>query len=139
MSHSSVALAGAGIQFSCSKSQGAVLFLRRRAIREDTCSRMDFKDYILQNYRSWYHFANDRLRRGVKSGQIMLVTGCDKTAEWASAVFADRNRSAGITFSGKPDIVYTCFKPESIFTYKIYRRCAYNCLRRANNIWKLGI
>lgn len=74
--------------------------MRRIGIRDDTYQRSDFEEYTLQHFRSWYTFANDRLRRGVKPGQILIVTSCDKTAEWATAAFATKGRNTRISFSG---------------------------------------
>lgn len=97
---------GAGIEFACSDSQGAVLFLRRRAIRQDTYRKQAFEHYIRRHFRSWYQFANDRHEFGLGNGEIMLVTGCDKTAEWASAVFTHKGRRAKISlFGGLPTVI----------------------------------
>ncbi|KAJ7779170.1 hypothetical protein B0H16DRAFT_1711520 [Mycena metata] len=107
---------GAGVYFSCSTKQGALLHLSRPAIREDALAMEAFETCTLQHFQHWYDFANKTLRRGVKTG-MMIVTGCDKTFEWASAVFDERSKDAGIslqidavpglsaelTFSGKWD------------------------------------
>ncbi|KAJ7040950.1 hypothetical protein C8F04DRAFT_185870 [Mycena alexandri] len=88
---------GAGVHFSCSTKQGALLHLSKPAIREDALAMEAFETYTLQNFQHWYDFANKTLRRGVKTG-MMIVTGCDKTFEWASAVFDERSKDAGISF-----------------------------------------
>ncbi|KAJ7470754.1 hypothetical protein FB451DRAFT_1135071 [Mycena latifolia] len=88
---------GAGVHFSCSRKQGALLHLSRPAIREEALAREAFETYTLGNFTNWYDFANTVLLRGVKSGDILFVTGCDKTFEWASAVFDERSVNAGIS------------------------------------------
>ncbi|KAJ7284464.1 hypothetical protein C8J57DRAFT_693247 [Mycena rebaudengoi] len=88
---------GAGVHFWCSRKQGAILHLSLKAIREEAQARQAFESYTLRNFPNWYEFANNVLFRGVKNGDIMLITGCDKTAEWASAVFDERSRNAGIS------------------------------------------
>ncbi|KAL0948303.1 hypothetical protein HGRIS_010895 [Hohenbuehelia grisea] len=90
----------AGIQFTCSDRQGAVLLLTRKGIREDILALDLCKEYAKEHYESWYDFANRQLRLGLNNGDIILVTGCDKTAEWATAAFNERSRGVGISFYG---------------------------------------
>ena len=100
------AAAGVGIQFQASDTQGALLFLRRKAIREDVnhARRKVFEDYIRKHYKSWYAYARQQDLE-FPHGQIMLVTGCDKAAEWDSAVFSSNIKGAGITlFGGLPTV-----------------------------------
>ncbi|KAJ7183263.1 hypothetical protein C8R46DRAFT_512010, partial [Mycena filopes] len=92
---------GAGVHFSCSRRQGALLHLSKPAIREEALAREAFETYILRNFPQWYDFANAVLFRGVKNGEIMLVTGCDKTMEWSSAVFDERCKDAGISLQAQ--------------------------------------
>ncbi|KAJ7176838.1 hypothetical protein C8R46DRAFT_45231 [Mycena filopes] len=88
---------GAGIHFSCSTKQGALLHLSKPALREELLAEGFFETYTRQNFRHWYDFANKTLGRGVKDGMV-IVTSCDRTFEWASAVFDDRSKDAEISF-----------------------------------------
>ncbi|KAJ7149140.1 hypothetical protein C8R46DRAFT_532191, partial [Mycena filopes] len=88
---------GAGISFSCSTRQGALLHLSKPALREESLAEGFFETYTRQNFRHWYDFANATHGRGVKDG-MMIVTSCDRTWEWASAVFDDCSKDAGISF-----------------------------------------
>ena len=53
---------------------------------------------MLKNYRSWVHFARDRLGRDITVKDVVLVTGRDLTNQWATATFVERHRDAGISF-----------------------------------------
>ncbi|KAJ7185557.1 hypothetical protein C8R46DRAFT_982226 [Mycena filopes] len=88
---------GAGVHFSCSTKLGALLHLSNPAEREEAMAKESFETYTLRNFHHWYDFANKTHGCGVKTG-MMIVTGCDRTFEWASAVFDDRSKDGGISF-----------------------------------------
>lgn len=60
---------------------------------------------MLKNYRAWVHFARTRLNRDVHLRDIVLVTGCDLTADWATATFVDRAMDASISFQAGEMII----------------------------------
>lgn len=53
---------------------------------------------MLKNYRTWLTFARDVLDLDVELRDIVLVTGCDMTANWATATFTDRTINAVVSF-----------------------------------------
>ena len=53
---------------------------------------------MLKHYRSWVHFARDKLGRDIDLRDIVLVTGRDLTKQWATATFMEKSRDAGISF-----------------------------------------
>lgn len=53
---------------------------------------------MLQNYRSWLTFIHDVLGCLVTLRDIVLVTGCDLTAEWATATFVEKSSQCEIEF-----------------------------------------
>ena len=91
--------AGVGFRFSCTNRLGAVLVLKQQASREDLFDGKHFRSYILEHVGSWYEFA-DSLGFIVSEGDIFMVRGCDKTAEWALAAFENKSGEAEIFFNG---------------------------------------
>ena len=89
---------GGGISFECVKNQGAVLVMGDIAYRQDAVDLARFSDYIIANHRTWLAFANDHLGRGLSVTDLILVTGCDKTSDWACAAWADISHSASASF-----------------------------------------
>jgi len=57
-----------------------------------------FRMYTEKHCLSWYAFARGHGIQ-VDFGDIMLVTGCSKTAAWASAVYSQSSTEFGISFS----------------------------------------
>ena len=56
--------------------------------------------YMVRHHRAWVRFARERLfvEVGGGGGGIVLVTGCDLTAEWTMATFVDREVEASVSF-----------------------------------------
>lgn len=90
--------ANASIQFCVWNQQGAALVIKHPAYREDTRSEKNLKDYMLQHYRSWIAFFRDNLGYDVALQDIILVTGCDLTADWEMATFNERTTQCDIEF-----------------------------------------
>lgn len=58
-------------------------------------------DYVRKHSKSWYIFANRKLRRGVKFEDLLFVTHCYKTASWSSAVLPSTvSRGFELSLSG---------------------------------------
>jgi hypothetical protein len=89
---------GGGFTFECTKEQGAALILREDAHRTDALQKTTFIRYVLENHSKWLEFANDVHERGITADQLVMVTGCDKTSEWASAVFSAASKQVGVEF-----------------------------------------
>lgn len=96
--------AGAGFNFECSHQQGAVLILGDVAYRQDALDKRRFAEYIVRRHRSWLAFAN-KLGRDLSLTDLILVTGCDRTSEWACAAWSEKTKSARLSFiAGIPGV-----------------------------------
>lgn len=73
------------------------------AVREDTNRPENLEDCMLKNYPEWFAFLRDELGYNIRLRQMILVTGCDLTSEWATATFIERSLDTGIEFkAGDP-------------------------------------
>ncbi|PBK62335.1 hypothetical protein ARMSODRAFT_864554, partial [Armillaria solidipes] len=86
--HSSSLAAEGTYHYSTSKDHAATLSLPNSATRYDFMNIEKVKRYILQNWESWYDYATnpDYCGRFVPDKSLYLVTGCDKTKKWTTAV-----------------------------------------------------
>lgn len=58
---------------------------------------------MLENYRSWLEFIRNKLGCLVRVSDIAFVTGCDLTADWATAAFVEKSTECNIDFkAGDP-------------------------------------
>ena len=57
------------------------------AFRRDSMYKGVLARHMVENYRSWLHFAQTTLRRDVQLQDMIFVTGCDLTTEWATVAF----------------------------------------------------
>lgn len=86
------------MQLQCDQEQGAALYTRTHGVHQHASSKGRLKDYMLQNYNSWYKYAVGTLGRAVGLKDIVLVTGCVLTNEWATAIFQQTGREAIASF-----------------------------------------
>ena len=97
---------GGGFSFECSQQQGAILIMGDVAYRQDILEKKRFADYMIKHHRSWASFTNNRLERGVSPSDLILVTGCDLTSEWACAAWCEKTNSGRLNFVvGVPGVV----------------------------------
>ena len=89
---------------SFTNEKGAALILPSEACREDTINDRLFKQHMLKNYRQWYAFALTECHCDIKLSDLILVTGCDLTRQWAMATYFSRNReiSAALAAQAAP-------------------------------------
>ena len=73
--------------YSFTNKKGAALILPYEACREDTLYDGSFKDHMLLYYRQWYTFALTKCHRNIKLCDLILVTGCDMSRQWATATY----------------------------------------------------
>ncbi|KAF8522822.1 hypothetical protein JB92DRAFT_3110386 [Gautieria morchelliformis] len=100
--------AGGGFIFECTEErEGAALILGQDADRRDAQHKAFFIHYIIQHHNTWLRFANDIHHRAISLDQLLMVTGCDKTSEWACVAFSPSTyqgkfcvRNAGIAQGG---------------------------------------
>ena len=85
--------------FTVSKQEGAILIPHRTIDAADALEHPKYVRYILENSASWLEFANERHNRGIRLIDLVLVTGCHKTASWACAAFSQCSRQINLTFS----------------------------------------
>lgn len=78
----------AGISFSSSARNGALLILPEGGKRTDHRQRYKFEEYAVECARSWYA---EPMARGMANGALYLVTGFDKARAWGVASFIDAN------------------------------------------------
>ncbi|KDQ54312.1 hypothetical protein JAAARDRAFT_697179 [Jaapia argillacea MUCL 33604] len=60
-----------------------------------------FKNYMLENYRSWFDFAVDQCGCEIEVSDLILVTGCDLTTQWAMAAFSTTDVRASASVGGQ--------------------------------------
>ncbi|TFK48867.1 hypothetical protein OE88DRAFT_515564 [Heliocybe sulcata] len=84
--NSSIPIPAIQFKFSCTKQAGAALVLPHRAERYDTMRSKLMEKYMTDNWESWLDFT-ERLGMDVELQDLYLVTGCDRTDEWAMAAF----------------------------------------------------
>ncbi|KDQ61683.1 hypothetical protein JAAARDRAFT_66758 [Jaapia argillacea MUCL 33604] len=105
-----IVVAGGGCRFSSSQKQGAALVLPDVAIPEDTHHFWLFREYIVKNYRSWYHFANMIHTFEVELPDLVLVTGRHLTTCWHTFAFHAADRSlGGDANTNMPGLIQTAF------------------------------
>ncbi|KAF8516244.1 hypothetical protein JB92DRAFT_2272784 [Gautieria morchelliformis] len=89
---------GGGFTFECTKEQGAALILREDAHRTNALQKTTFTRYVRENHSKWLKLANNVHERGISADQLLMVTGCDKTSEWACAAFLASSSQIGLEF-----------------------------------------
>ncbi|KAF9075459.1 hypothetical protein BDP27DRAFT_1034462 [Rhodocollybia butyracea] len=82
---------GAGLSFQSSVPDGALLILPEGGSKIDHHQYTKFYEYAAESARTWYAHVNGPLARGVHSGSLYLVTGCDKARAWGVASFTNAN------------------------------------------------
>ncbi|KAF8902766.1 hypothetical protein CPB84DRAFT_1824164 [Gymnopilus junonius] len=75
------------VSFTSTELDGAILILPSGASREDLISTDRFHEYARKNAPHWYQYINHYSYTSYANGSLFLVTGCDKTSEWAMACF----------------------------------------------------
>ena len=89
---------GGSIQFSSSIKRGAILATPDPIECIDTREPERYEDYVRTHIQAWAQFFG-RLGSGVKLGDIIVVTGVDRTTSWANAVFNNVELAAGLSLS----------------------------------------
>jgi hypothetical protein len=68
------------------------------AYRQDSLELKRLTEYFLKHHSSWLTFAIEKLGRPLSSADLLFVTGCDKTSDWACAAWSEQTRSAQLKF-----------------------------------------
>ncbi|KAH8103698.1 hypothetical protein DFH11DRAFT_1488286, partial [Phellopilus nigrolimitatus] len=97
--------AGARIRLVCERRRGAALITKNIIKCEDAVREKALKEYMLANCDSWHEFAISE-GRDIQLHDIILVTGCDLTTDWAMATFNERSSGVEVSFEvGSPSLV----------------------------------
>ena len=78
--------------------------MKTSADRRETLNKKVVQDYTLARYKSWHKFALD-LGRDVRPEDLRIVTGCDKTSDWACAAWSSSSGSGSIGFNADLPVV----------------------------------
>ncbi|KAF8967337.1 hypothetical protein BDZ97DRAFT_2057013 [Flammula alnicola] len=75
------------VSFSSEEKEGGILVLPKGASREDLLVTDRLHGYVKHNAPHWYQAINGYSSIRYTNGSLMIVTGCDKTRDWANASF----------------------------------------------------
>jgi hypothetical protein len=90
--------AGFDFSFTSQTKSAAILVLKPHANLHYSYQHQVLRDYCIEHWRSWYHFA-DSQGLGLASGEIILVHGVVQTATWALAAFSENDTRIGAGLS----------------------------------------
>ncbi|KAH8103697.1 hypothetical protein DFH11DRAFT_1734619 [Phellopilus nigrolimitatus] len=88
---------GAKVKLVCESRQGAALITKNFIKCEDAVRMKAMEDYIRKNCNSWHEFAISE-GRDIQPRDLILVTGCDLTADWAIATFSEQFSGVEVSF-----------------------------------------
>ncbi|GJE99331.1 WD40 repeat domain-containing protein [Phanerochaete sordida] len=93
------ASAGIDAKYSFTGTQGAALTMQSAADFEGIVPSLFIKRYILRNHERWCTYARDVRHLDIKPKDIVVVSGCTKTApDWSITVFGlSRKTTAGVS------------------------------------------
>ncbi|KAJ6512763.1 hypothetical protein C8R45DRAFT_326820 [Mycena sanguinolenta] len=80
---------GGGFIFSCRGPSGAILALPHGAHLEKLENLAKMRRYAEEHAENWYEYVNVTRGRGLVSGHLYLVSGCEKAPSWGMANFLD--------------------------------------------------
>ncbi|THG99190.1 hypothetical protein EW026_g3110 [Hermanssonia centrifuga] len=92
-----VVSAGANYSFESSVLEGAILVTKYDTKCSNAQRLGTFEKYICHYYKSWVRFANDQ-GHGIDVEDLLLVTGCDMTADYAMLAFTQNDRRREVRF-----------------------------------------
>ncbi|KAF4609786.1 hypothetical protein D9613_012074 [Agrocybe pediades] len=92
----------ANLVFESSATEGAILALPHGAQSEDVIGTRHLRQYVLENIESWYKLIMGNFGCDVENGDILVVTGCDKTDSWGVATFFKSSEAVKLTFQPIP-------------------------------------
>lgn len=89
---------GANIQLACSSQRGAVLIIKEPAQRVESKKSKKLGKELQNHYQAWHAFLCDTFGEDISLREMIFVTGCDLTSDWATATFFDRVASGTLNF-----------------------------------------
>ncbi|KAF4612190.1 hypothetical protein D9613_004569 [Agrocybe pediades] len=88
----------ADLVFESSAAEGAILTMPNGARSEDLVGTLHLREYVLEHIESWYKLIMCDFGCDVENGDIVVVTGCDKTDSWGVATFIKSSEAVKLTF-----------------------------------------
>ncbi|KAF9555589.1 hypothetical protein CPC08DRAFT_642657, partial [Agrocybe pediades] len=88
----------ADLVFESSAAEGAILTMPKGAHSEDVTGTRRLRGYIAEHIESWYKFVVGVRDCDAENGDILLVTGCDKTDSWGVASFVKSSEAVKLRF-----------------------------------------
>lgn len=81
-----------GYTFKCTSHRGAYLVLKDYATKASFGPNAPFEKYMLQHHASWYAYATDDSKLGIRIAkeELVLVRGTMKTSSWTVGAFLGR-------------------------------------------------
>ncbi|KAI0027061.1 hypothetical protein K488DRAFT_15142, partial [Vararia minispora EC-137] len=76
------------VSLSFSRQQGAILAFFDKAWHEDSRMKKEYKRLFLKHHDAWLAYAQEE-DPDLRMEDLVLVTGCDRTRTWATAVIDD--------------------------------------------------
>lgn len=101
-----MATAEVAFKYTCSKNQGAVLYLNEPADRRAVYKNDVWVRYIKANYASWMASLEST---GLKDVELVVVRGWIKASVWAVAAWCDKSTEHEVTLSGNGGIAQAGF------------------------------
>jgi len=84
--------------FESSAAEGAILTMPNGARSEDVIGTRRLRGYIAENIESWYRYIIQDRDCDADNGDVLLVTGCDKTDSWGVATFVKSTEDVRLSF-----------------------------------------
>ncbi|GJJ16169.1 hypothetical protein Clacol_010449 [Clathrus columnatus] len=81
----------AGLSYECAEEKGAILFVAEDAVVRNALKKDRFVKLIQENIENWMDFSRKE-ERGVRMGDLVLVTGYVRTTTWVAAVFRQKSQ-----------------------------------------------
>ncbi|KJA16731.1 hypothetical protein HYPSUDRAFT_206826 [Hypholoma sublateritium FD-334 SS-4] len=93
--------------FYSKKREGGILILPRGASRQDMTATDRLYEYVQRNAPHWYQVVNGYSDYAMRpNGSLVIVTGCDKAADYANASFSnteDKSHRISLRYTWKPN------------------------------------
>lgn len=89
---------GASIRLSCSSERGAALILKEPAQRFDSKKAKKLGAELLKNYKTWHAFLCKTFGDDIRLREMVFVTGCHLSSDWATLTFHQKGVSGELSF-----------------------------------------
>ena len=97
--------AGLEIEFNIRSDNDTVLIMKKPAKRKDTNFVGAFERFMLSNHKQWLNFANEVFGGDIHYEDLLLVTGCDLTTDWANMVTSRHSVNTTVKFCAGVQVV----------------------------------